>query len=243
MAIVQFSAKRGTMVDPLTLASAGGSIIGGIAGLFGARKRRRAQEAARREAIGFAEQGSNYLRDAFGGFVEQGQGAGAAQAGLLGLGDPAAGQQGFQNYLDSTGYQFELGEGVNAINSSAAARGAINSGATLKALQRYGQGLAGQRFDNYLNQLNVLANRGFVAGGAVGNSFGQTAAIAAGQPAPQRGAGMASFFGGLGGALGELGSYFNQPRMPANTNIGSITTAPVTKLAPFQTPSLPGVVR
>lgn len=50
-------------------------------------------------------------------------------------------------YEESPAYKFQLSEGMNAIETSAAARGDLLSGATMKGLQRYGQGLASQDFN------------------------------------------------------------------------------------------------
>lgn len=73
--------------------------------------------------------------------------------------DPqVAAQNAFNNYLNSTGYQFRFGQGMDAINSNAAARGMLNSGATLKGLQTFGQGIASQEYQNYLNQLSNMNN-------------------------------------------------------------------------------------
>ena len=58
------------------------------------------------------------------------------------------------NYQQSPGYGFQLEQGQNSIQNSAAANGSGLSGATLKALQRYGTGLAAQdvnqQYQNYL---------------------------------------------------------------------------------------------
>jgi hypothetical protein len=52
------------------------------------------------------------------------------------------------------GYQFRLAEGEKAINRAGAARGLWDSGGTLKALTRYGQGLASDEFGNAYNRYN-----------------------------------------------------------------------------------------
>jgi hypothetical protein len=65
------------------------------------------------------------------------------------------------NYQQSPGYGFQLQQGLGAVQNSAAAQGQGLSGATLKALQRYGTGLAAQdvnqQYQNYLqgNQQNA----------------------------------------------------------------------------------------
>lgn len=63
-------------------------------------------------------------------------------------------------YQQSPGYDFRLAEGQKAIERSAAAQGLLGSGATLKALDRYGQDYASGEYGNYLNQLGTLAGYG-----------------------------------------------------------------------------------
>lgn len=60
---------------------------------------------------------------------------------------PRAFDYGAEDYTASPGYQWQLQQGMNAINSSQAHRGAMDSGATLKSLARYAQGLALQDFN------------------------------------------------------------------------------------------------
>jgi hypothetical protein len=52
------------------------------------------------------------------------------------------------------GYQFRMQQGQNAIERSAAARGSLNSGATLKALTDYGQNMGSQEYQNAYNRFN-----------------------------------------------------------------------------------------
>jgi hypothetical protein len=88
------------------------------------------------------------------------------------------------------GYGFRMSEGMKALDRSAASRGGLLSGATLKGAQRYGQDLASQEYQNAFNryqtnranQLNPLQS---LAG------QGQTTATALGQ----QGANMASNIG------------------------------------------------
>lgn len=68
------------------------------------------------------------------------------------------------NWQQDPGYQFRLDEGNKAINAAASARGLGNSGATMKALARYGQDYATGEYDkvynrNY-NRLSQLAGFG-----------------------------------------------------------------------------------
>ncbi len=90
---------------------------------------------------------------------------------------------------NDAGYQFQLQQGNKALTNNAASRGNLYSGATLKAAQRFGQGLAANSFNDAFNrdqtQKNAIYNRlAGVAGtgqvatnnvGAAGQQFAQTA--------------------------------------------------------------------
>lgn len=172
-----------------------GGLIGGVGSLLGA------QSAKSNDLTGY-----NYLKGANAGAVNNGQAASNASAQLLGT-QPITDQtkNGFSNYLGSTGYNFQKQQGTAAITGGAASRGLLNSGGTATALESYGQGLAGQSFNNYLGQLNTQSGQGLTAAGQVG-SAGTAGGQAAGN-AMQTGITKAA--GGLGGiadtALGFLG--------------------------------------
>lgn len=70
------------------------------------------------------------------------------------------------------GYQFRLKQGQNALESSAAARGNLNSGATMKALQRYGQDFGSNEYQNAYGRMSQLANMGLNAGTNMSNAAG-----------------------------------------------------------------------
>lgn len=78
------------------------------------------------------------------------------------------------NLVNDPGYQFRLQQGQSTLENSAAARGNLLSGAHLKDLQGYAQGMASQEganaynrefnaFNNTQNQLANLMNQGFSA--------------------------------------------------------------------------------
>lgn len=81
-----------------------------------------------------------------------------ADAGSTALSKLAGGNLVDSNSLTSDpGYQFRLAQGNTAINNAAAARGLGNSGATLKALTKYGQDYASNEYNNaYNRQYNTL---------------------------------------------------------------------------------------
>lgn len=113
-----------------------------------------------------------------------------------------------QSLIASTpGYQFQLGEGLNAIDRSASARGGLMSGATIRAAQRYGTGLASNEFGNFANRLASLMG------------IGQTAANAAGGYGMQTGQAVGQNLANIGGARGS--GYANQANIWGNT-IGSV---------------------
>jgi hypothetical protein len=132
-------------------------------------------------------------------------------------GGPGAAQQFLQ--MDP-GYGFRISEGLKALERSAAARGGLMSGATGKALQRYGQDLGSQEFSAAYGRLAGLADVGPRAAGvmsSLGERYGQTAGqnlLAGGQAVGQGmlGAGAArasSYIGGANALTGALGQYLN----------------------------------
>jgi len=63
------------------------------------------------------------------------------------------------------GYQFGLSQGVQARDRSAASAGGLYSGATLKALERYGQDYGGTKLNEAFNRDAAIAGIGQVAVG------------------------------------------------------------------------------
>jgi len=121
------------------------------------------------------------------------------------------------------GYQFQMQQGTDAIQNSAAARGQGLSGNTLQGLQQYGQGLASTQFQQYMSQLAGLANMGQSAASGQANlganlMSGAGASLASGI----QGAGQANAQGGAN--LFNLGSQlFNSPAI--QSGLGSAWNA------------------
>jgi hypothetical protein len=77
------------------------------------------------------------------------------------------------------GEQFMLQQGTEALNNSAAGEGALNTGATGAALQRYGEGLASTDYNNVYNQAQQTYNTNYnVAQNNQANAFNRYAALA-----------------------------------------------------------------
>jgi len=104
---------------------------------------------------------------------------------------------GMQQFQAEPGYQFRLGEGIKALERSAAARGGLLSGATLKGIQRYGQDLASREYENAFNryQAERQARLGPLQSLA---GVGQTSASSLSGAAGQLGANLGQTYGTLG---------------------------------------------
>lgn len=154
---------------------------------------------------------------------------------LKGIGQNGELVRGFTqaDYQADPGYAFRMSEGMKGLERSAAARGGLLSGSTLKGIQRYGQDLASQEYSNAYNRFrdtqglrrNALAGVvGFAptAAGAM-TSSGQNYATNAGNQMYQQGVNTGnaliaganareSSYGQLGNALGKYltGGYGGQ---------------------------------
>ena len=112
-----------------------------------------------------------------------------------------------QMYADP-GYQFRLSEGLKAMERGAAARGGLQSGAALKAAQRYGQEYASGEYQNAFNRYQAeraarLSPLQSLAG------VGQTSAQALGGQASNLGANLGQTYmtGGIGAGQARASGY------------------------------------
>jgi hypothetical protein len=100
------------------------------------------------------------------------------------------------------GYAFREQQGMQAVNRTAAAQAGLQSGAALKAAQRFGQDLASQEYGNAYNRFMAnRANQMNLLQGGVNTGFG--AAQGVGNAAIGTGTNLANVYGGLGQALGQ----------------------------------------
>jgi hypothetical protein len=124
---------------------------------------------------------------------------------------------GMRQFQQDPGYAFRMSEGMKALDRTAAARGGLLSGATLKGAQRFGQELGSQEYQNAFNRyqaertarLNPLQS---LAG------IGQTTA----QQIAQSGMNMAQNVGNIqqAGAAARASGYVGQ----ANALTGALNT-------------------
>jgi hypothetical protein len=141
-----------------------GAGLSAASGIAGGIMQSNAADKAQKQAQAQYQQQRNDL----GPYREAGLPALQAQQALLGLqGQPAADAAMLQ-YQKSPGYQWQLDQGLRAVDAGAAAKGMLRSGATLKAEQTFGQGLADTDFSDYYARLMGLTTLGqnSAAGGA-----------------------------------------------------------------------------
>jgi hypothetical protein len=120
-------------------------------------------------------------------------------AGAPGYGKYATAEFGADKFQADPGYAFRMSEGMKALERSAAARGGLLSGATLKGTQRFGQDLASQEYQNAFNRYQAeragtLNPYQALAGTA------QSGANVLGQQAGQYGANVSNILGSYGSA-------------------------------------------
>jgi hypothetical protein len=108
----------------------------------------------------FMQQQYNASQQGYQPYVNAGVPALNAETSLLGLNGQDAADAAMANFQASPGYQWALQQGLRGVDAAAAAKGMVRSGATLKAEQTYGEGLANQDFANYYNRLSGLATTG-----------------------------------------------------------------------------------
>jgi hypothetical protein len=151
----------------------GGAIAGGVTGMNTAAANGQLAQQAGQQSNQLASQIYNNNSQNFTPYINQGSSATTALGGLLGLNGDTASQQQFQNYLNSTNYQFQLGQGENAIKTQNAP--AYLSGATAKALNNYAQGQAGSALSGYESLLQNQGQQGLSASSSLGSLGSQYA--------------------------------------------------------------------
>lgn len=150
------------------------AIFSALAGMIGQGGAQAGGDMAWGAASQAAQQNLNEAtkaRAALSPWVATGGGAIGKVANLLGLGelktnggnyntyglDPTnakeAQDRAFADFRASPDYNFRLGEGIKALDRSAASRGLLRSGAQIKGISDYGQNTASQEYGNYLGNL------------------------------------------------------------------------------------------
>lgn len=205
---------------PIIAAGIGGatSLLSGITSGKGAKKAAKiaAQSAAadRAQALSIYNTNMGMAQPT----LDRGNAAGAQINALLGLGgDAGAAQDALATFRNASGYQDTLNQGLSAVNTGYAARGALESGAAQKALAKYGAGLASQTMGQYVNALQGQQAAGASALGAAtgaGVAYGNQSAAANNNASSA--AANAALYGAQGqsqaiqGVGNALATYFGQ---------------------------------
>ena len=126
---------------------------------------------------------------------------------------------GIADFEADPGYAFRQSEGMKALERSAAARGNLLSGSSMKGIQRFGQDLASQEYgnaynryqinrSNQLNPLQSLMGAGQSSTNTLTNAsaqFGNASAQNAMNAGAARASGYVGSANALGGALSSIG--------------------------------------
>lgn len=135
-----------------------GSVIGGIVSSIGASSAASAQAKAAQQAEQLIQQNANKALGIESGALssEESNLTPYTQAGTMAL-SKLNGMQPFsaptaQQAAETPGYQFQLTQGLKALQNSAAARGGLLSSGTAKAINDYAQGTAASNYGNVYNR-------------------------------------------------------------------------------------------
>lgn len=160
--------------------------------------------------------------------------------GAPGYGKYATAEFGADKFRTDPSYAFRMAEGMKALERSAASRGGLLSGATMKGIQRYGQDLASMEYQNAFNRYqtertntlnpfqslagvaqtsaNTLGNQAGTYGANVGNLMSATGASNA-NALLAAGNARASSYQGFGTAAGQaiqgINSFFRNQGTPS----------------------------
>ncbi len=222
---------------------AGASLIGGMMGSNSAKKAAEAQAASAREALALQKQmyGETVARNK--PFYDTGVGANNRLATMLGTGGNAGDADygsmtrnfSMADYLNNQdpGYQFGLDTGMNALNAQNAATGGSQSGAAMKAAQRYGVDYGSTKYNEAFNRYtnnrsniyNMLSGQTNVGLSAANNTGAAGTNYANAGGADITGAGNAAASGYIGSAnaynsaIGSgIGQYQNNQMMAILNN-------------------------
>lgn len=140
------------------------------------------------------------------------------------------------------GYAFNLQQGQQAIERSAAARGGLNSGATMKSLANYSQGVANQTYNDSFNRFNTSQGNTFNRLSTMAG-MGQNAANTNVQSGNQTAAGVASNITSAGNATaaGQIASGNNINNLIGNGMNTWMSNQVLNRVYPQTTPAGGGI--
>ena len=141
------------------LAGLGAAGISSLTSLYGASQIGKAATTAANIGSGAADRATQLQREQYDqtrADLAPYRAAGTNALAQLTAGTAPGGQFtkqfGMSDFEQDPGYGFRMSEGLKALDRTAAARGNLLSGATLKGAQRYGQDLGSQEYQNAFNR-------------------------------------------------------------------------------------------
>jgi hypothetical protein len=185
---------------PFTVAAIGAG-VSAAAGIAGGIMQKNAVDKGASQARDALNQGITTATNQLSPWTTAGQPALTDQSDLLGLNGQPAADAAMAKFQSSPGYQFQLGQGLRAVDAGAAAKGLARSGAAMQAEQQFGSGLAATDFGNYWNRLQQLSGSGLdaakgIASAATGGAQ-QIAGVDTGQASMN-----ASIYGNMAKGIG-----------------------------------------
>lgn len=127
-------------------------------------------DTGRSDIQGYGDKAQGYLDP----YLQGGGKANALLANYLGVNGADAQRQAFADFQNDPGYQQQFQSGINALDTSATARGGLYSGAAMKGIANYGQQFQRQAFNDRIGQLGGFAGQGQQAAGAAAGLASQT---------------------------------------------------------------------
>ena len=209
--------------------AAGGSLLAANKSSSAAKDAASQQTAGQQAAIAEQQRQYNLNRSDEMPYIQAGQ-QNLALLGKLNSGD-------YSSFHTSPDYNFSLTQGIQGLDKSAAARGALFDGGHSADVLNFAEGLANKNYDDYYNKIAGLANLGqdatartgalgAGAANAIGDAYGQI-----GNAQAQGTIGSANAFANGANALGSAFGKISQTGWgqgyngAANTNGGYVTPA------------------
>jgi hypothetical protein len=181
-------ASAGATVGPwgAVIGGIGGAIVGGITGSQASGQLQQGQANARQAIQQGTTQAAGYQQP----YYDLGTKNATTLSNMVNNGSfnvdpynyqmgqaPGAYQQTPFNFQQDPGYQFQLQQGLNSVQNSAAAGGSLLSGSTMQALQKYGTDLAAQDYNNAYQRYVQGQNLGLNVNENAYNQFAKTSGL------------------------------------------------------------------